>query len=349
VADSAGDAVRVGTEPFLGIVCPLLVVVEGRTHARADEANRCAASEPPAPLSMAQQRLVCLDAGHVDCPRFVRAQGSGRGGSGRVSRPASTRGGSVVVPGVAGTAGAAATAGPAATAGRPDRAPTNSSVGGETGSSHADPGRDLATASPAEAGALPSDPAVVPAPLVPATPVVPVAPVVRSTRRSGARPARPRPGPTVVAVGILLVALVFAVVFTSIRGGLTLPGAVPSLGTASPGPSLTLSPGPSAETSPSLVASPTPDASPAPTPTPLSSPTPAGTPQPSVPPAFTGMKPCSDAPDCYLYRVRSGDNLTRIAERFGVTTAAIRELNPEITDPSLIHVGDMIRIPLPPG
>jgi LysM repeat protein len=61
------------------------------------------------------------------------------------------------------------------------------------------------------------------------------------------------------------------------------------------------------------------------------------------------LKPCPDAQDCYLYRVRSGDNLTRIAQRFGVTASAIRRLNPEITDPSLVHAGDVIRIPLPTG
>ncbi|MEO8229816.1 MAG: LysM domain-containing protein [Chloroflexota bacterium] len=172
-----------------------------------------------------------------------------------------------------------------------------------------------------------------------------MAPVVRSTRRSGARPARSRPGPIVVALGILGAALVIAFAFTSYRGGLTLPGALPDPGSAGassiPGQAASSAP------SPSAIATPTP--TPSPTPTPTVTPSPTGSPQPSVPPAFVGLKPCPDAPDCYLYRVRSGDTLSGIAQHFGVTKAAVQELNPEIANPSLIHVGDMIRIPLPPG
>lgn len=152
----------------------------------------------------------------------------------------------------------------------------------------------------------------------------------------------------VIAVGILVAALVVALVFTSLRGGLSLPGGVPSAGTAGAG-TATAGSSPLVSPSPTLALSPSPSPIPSPSQTPPPIPTPSATPPPSVPPAFEGLEPCSDAPDCYIYRVRSGDNLTRIAERFGVTTTAIRKLNPEITDPSLIHVGDLIRIPLPPG
>jgi spore germination protein YaaH len=60
-----------------------------------------------------------------------------------------------------------------------------------------------------------------------------------------------------------------------------------------------------------------------------------------------GLEPCPDRPDCYLYRVRSGDTLTAIAGHFGITLQALRAANPEIAYPSLIRVGDTIRISLP--
>ena len=49
-------------------------------------------------------------------------------------------------------------------------------------------------------------------------------------------------------------------------------------------------------------------------------------------------EPCSDRPDCYLYRIRSGDTLTAIAGRRDHPRRSAGEL--EIEDPSLIHVGD---------
>jgi len=66
-----------------------------------------------------------------------------------------------------------------------------------------------------------------------------------------------------------------------------------------------------------------------------------------LPPAFAGLDPCPDRAACYLYTIRPGDNLTRVALRFGVTLTALRAANPEIVDPRLIHVGDLIRIPVP--
>lgn len=345
MADSAGDAAPVGADPLVGVVCPFLMIDETRRPGEPDTANRCAASDPPASLSLIQQRLVCLDAGHLDCPRYVRATASARGGSGRLGRATSTRSASVIGAGVASKTGRANRS---SNTGASDGAPGSRGV--ETGPDPQAPTTPAASVASEAAGSAPAA-GTAPgglqsaAPVVPAAPVQPVAPVVRSTRRSGARPARPRPGPVVLALGILLAAVVVAFAFTSLRGGLALPGAVPSAGSAAPSAT------PSQAVSPTPTTSPTPTPSPTPTATPLPSatPTPSGTPQPSVPPAFVGMKPCPDAPDCYLYRVRSGDTLTGIAQRFGVTKAAIRSLNPEITDPSLIHVGDVIRIPLPTG
>lgn len=277
--------------------CPLLAI-EG-VLAGADPGNRCAASDPPLALSLAQQRLVCLDAAHVDCPRFVRSLGSPRTGGGRIGRP--------VAPPI--EVGAVAT--PAqATAGPP------------------------AVSAPSAADATQT------------VHVAPVAPVVRSRRRSGARPSGARPTPLLVAAGVLVAAAVLALAFASLRGGISLPGASPSLAAvASPAHS------PSVSVQPSPTPAPTPTPTVPPTPTPTPSPTrsvaPTPTPSPSLPAAFQGLKPCTDAADCYLYKVRPGDSLTSIAAHFGVTLKALKAANPEIKDPNLLHVGDVIRIPLP--
>lgn len=58
-----------------------------------DPANRCAASGPLRPQSALQQELVCLTAGHVDCPRYVhgaariRDSAARRERRGRITRP----------------------------------------------------------------------------------------------------------------------------------------------------------------------------------------------------------------------------------------------------------------------
>jgi LysM repeat protein len=44
------------------------------------------------------------------------------------------------------------------------------------------------------------------------------------------------------------------------------------------------------------------------------------------------------------YTVKAGDTLGAIAGRFGVTVDGIRRLNPAITDPNVIQVGQVIRM-----
>lgn len=70
---------------------------------------------------------------------------------------------------------------------------------------------------------------------------------------------------------------------------------------------------------------------------------PTGASAPSVPP----LVPCPDRSGCYLYLVRRGDNLTRIAARFGVAASTILAMNPSVVDPSIIVTGSTLRIPTP--
>lgn len=46
------------------------------------------------------------------------------------------------------------------------------------------------------------------------------------------------------------------------------------------------------------------------------------------------------------YVVQPGDTLFRIGRRFGVTVGAILAANPQITDPNVIFVGQIINIPV---
>jgi LysM repeat protein len=48
-----------------------------------------------------------------------------------------------------------------------------------------------------------------------------------------------------------------------------------------------------------------------------------------------------------VYVVQRGDTLKGIARQFGTTTAVLLQLNPNITDPNLIHVGQRIIVPVP--
>lgn len=62
---------------------------------------------------------------------------------------------------------------------------------------------------------------------------------------------------------------------------------------------------------------------------------------------FVTLDACPDAPACYFYVVRPGDRLSTIAGRYGITTEAILQLNPRITDPNAIYSGQTIRLPDP--
>ena len=45
------------------------------------------------------------------------------------------------------------------------------------------------------------------------------------------------------------------------------------------------------------------------------------------------------------YQVKAGDCLSLIAQHYDTTLAALQKLNPEIVNPDLIEIGQVIRIP----
>lgn len=172
-----------------------------------------------------------------------------------------------------------------------------------------------------------------------------------------------------VLAALLVLALSFAlsVGFVVANGGMNLP--VTSAGSASPQAALapgeagqsavpsaaelasadpSMAPGavPSAEASVAAeTAAPTvaPTATPAPvataTPVPTSSPSPTSD-------RYALLKPCEDAPDCWIYTVRSGDNLVSIANYFGVPFDTVTEMNPWTKTTQLV-AGQELRLPPP--
>lgn len=67
-----------------------------------------------------------------------------------------------------------------------------------------------------------------------------------------------------------------------------------------------------------------------------------------LPAAWRGLAACPAPDACYLYVIKRGDTLGRIATRFDTTIRALRRLNPSISDPGAIRVRQEIRVPPPP-
>ena len=57
------------------------------------------------------------------------------------------------------------------------------------------------------------------------------------------------------------------------------------------------------------------------------------------------LTPCPDSPDCYIYVVRSGDNLFSIANYFGVPLSTVKAMNPWTKNG--LKAGRELRIPPP--
>jgi hypothetical protein len=106
-------------------------------------------------------------------------------------------------------------------------------------------------------------------------------------------------------------------------------------------------------TTPSPIPTPSASQAPTPSPTPTLTPSPppptaAPTPPPTARPTsgrYALLKPCPDQPKCWIYVVRSGDNLYSIANYFGVSLKTVQAWNPWTQ--SGLTVGRQLRIPPP--
>jgi LysM repeat protein len=189
-----------------------------------------------------------------------------------------------------------------------------------------------------------------------------------------ATPVARVPKPRIVTPAIagsalaLIGAFLLSVAFVVANGGLVLTAAVSSpsgavlgeVDTASPSPGALATTPATAE--PTAIAtpspSPTPTTSPAPTPSPTASPTPTpdatplatpkATPKPTAKSSssrYALLKPCADKTGCYVYVIRSGDNLYSIVNYFGVSLKTVKAWNPWTSNG--LKVGRGLRIPPP--
>ncbi len=67
----------------------------------------------------------------------------------------------------------------------------------------------------------------------------------------------------------------------------------------------------------------------------------------SAGPTDSPVPTVAPAPTPFIYTVVSGDTLSRIAARNGVTVKAILAANPQIKNQNAIKIGDQITIPVP--
>ena len=151
---------------------------------------------------------------------------------------------------------------------------------------------------------------------------------------------------------VLLVMAVSASVAFAMSRGMTLSGAGPGASASSVAavPSIAPSASPLVVDSPAAPSTDvTPSPTPSATPSPLVTPTATPAPTPAPPPKSDRYKlltACTDAPKCWIYQVRSGDNLYSIAHYFGVSTDSIYARNPWLKNSGL-RAGQELRLPPP--
>lgn len=185
--------------------------------------------------------------------------------------------------------------------------------------------------------------------------MLPVEPVERTPGSATLTPA------TAGALAVFALASLISVGFVIGNGGLVLTAA-PGTGTSGgvlgnvetrvPTAAATVVPTLAATPVPTPTAVPTPSPAPTPSPTPTAtpSPTPSATPTPT-PTArpkssrYALLTPCPNTPNCYIYVIRSGDNLYSIANYFGVSQARVEAMNPWVSNG--LVVGRDLRIPTP--
>lgn len=130
--------------------------------------------------------------------------------------------------------------------------------------------------------------------------------------------------------GMITAVVVIAILALGVLGVIFLPGLLAGKGPAASATPTFSTALPSGLVSPSLPAGPTGSPLVTAVPTAQVTPTPAVTPR--------------------LYRVKASDNsLTQIAHRFGLTLRQLLDANPQITNPDIIQVGQVITIPQPPS
>ena len=159
----------------------------------------------------------------------------------------------------------------------------------------------------------------------------PVPPAAARPRRGAAsrEPRRRSVGLALFGLLLIVVAGIGIVLGSQIAGGLG--GGTPGSATGGAPASASL---PVAPATPGPSPSPVPTSSPSPSPT--SNPTPAPTPSPT-PKVTPSARPT-------VHVVKSGETLTGIAARYGVTIVALQEAN-GIKDPNLIIAGQKLVIP----
>jgi hypothetical protein len=154
---------------------------------------------------------------------------------------------------------------------------------------------------------------------------------------------------------VLVLALSTSVGFVLARGGALDIGPAAVVGSPSPSALAVASPSEAVASAPVLAPSATPVATPSPTPSPTPIPSPTATPAPTAKPTprptprsdrYDLLRACPNTPRCWIYRVRSGDNLFSIARYFGVSTDSIYARNPWLRDRGL-RAGQELRLPPP--
>jgi LysM repeat protein len=182
-------------------------------------------------------------------------------------------------------------------------------------------------------------------------------PVVRSGRT--VTPA------VLASILVLIGAFALSIGFVASRGGLELaaapgasssaaagvPSARPSPSPAAPSPSPSPTGLPSSSPAVTPAPTPTPTLAVTPTPVPTAAPTVAPTPSPTKRPAATSdryalLVKCPGQSGCWIYTVRSGDNLFSIANYFGVRLAKVYAMNPWLQSSGL-RAGQQLKLPPP--
>lgn len=175
--------------------------------------------------------------------------------------------------------------------------------------------------------------------------------VVTETPVPVVRSGRTLTTPVFASLVLLVMAVSATVAFALTRGGLSLTGSnpLPSATAVAAAPSASVAPSASSF----VVASPSPSIAITPSPTPSASPSPVVTPTPTPIASATPtsdryklLRACPDAPKCWIYTVRRGDNVYSIAHYFGVSMDSIYARNPWLRQTGL-RAGQELRLPPP--